>query len=254
MSDLLSTWKQIIFNPKDGYKNITEETKIFVPIIVVLVILIVSISVSLPIITSKTFLKASIDIQIAKMEKKGTTLSEQQLDAMNKYSNSKISKIIAVAGSYVGGIVVYLLIFVIGAFVLLILSRIFRCKDISYRLILRIIVFTAIITTVQGLIKILIVYFSDWQTAVKTARTIGDLKNALAANLSAAAFFDPKSMNRVLFYIIDYFTDIFNIIYFVFIFYGLSIAGKIKENRALVITIVYAVLASLPGFGKILLT
>ncbi|NOY07830.1 MAG: hypothetical protein GXP33_03195 [Spirochaetes bacterium] len=252
MSNLLSTWKRIIFNPKDGYKSITEETKIFMPVVIILIISIVSISIMLPIITSKTYLKASIGIQIHKMEKKGTTLNEQQLESMNKYSNSKISKIIAIAGSYLGGIVGYLLIFVIGAFVLLILSRIFRCKDISYRLILRIIVFTAIITAVQGLIKIVIVYFSDWQAALKTARTMSDLKNALAANLSAAAFFDPKSMNRVLFYLIDYFTDIFNIIYFVFIFYGLSAAGKIKENSALAITIVYAVLASLPGFGAIL--
>ena len=252
MSDLLSTWKGIIINPKDGYKEITEKTKIFMPIVIILIISIVSLSIMFPITTSKTYLKPSIGIRIHKMEKKGKAVNDKQLDAMNKYSNSNISKIIVVAGSYIGGIVVYLLTFVIGAFVLLILSRIFGCKDISYKLILRIIVFTAIITAVQGLVKILIVYFSDWQAAVKAARTIGDLKNALAANLSAAAFFNPRSMNRVLFYIIDYFTDIFNIIYFVFIFYGLSIAGKTKESRAIIITIIYAVLVSMPGFGTLL--
>jgi len=250
MAGLVKTWKNILFSPKEGFREIDENTRIFVPIVIVLAISLIAVSFMIPIITSHVYLQKGVNIQLEKM---GKNVSSGAVEQANKSVESNFTKIITIAGAYIGSIASYLLIFYAGALVLLLLVKIFKGGNVSYKLLLRIVIFAAIITSFQGLIKVLIVYFSDWQNAVAAATTAGGLKNAVQSSLSLAVFLDPKSTGKLLFFIVDYFTDIFNIIYFVFIYYGLVSAGKIIENKSAGITIVYALFAALPGFVPVLL-
>ena len=245
MAQLARTWKNVLFNPKDGFKEIDENTKIFVPIIIVLVISLIAVSFMIPIITSRIYLQKSVDIQLAKMRKSALPAA---VERANKSVESKTTKIIAISGAYIGSIATYLLIFYAGALVLLLLVKIFKGGNVSYKLLLRIVIFAALITDFQGLIRVLIVYFSDWQSAVAASTTTGDLKSAVQSPLSLAVFLDPRTAGKVLYFIVDYFTDIFNIIYFILIYNGLVSAGKITKNKSIGITVVYALFAALPGF------
>ena len=250
MAQLARTWKNVLFNPKDGFKEINENTRIFVPIIIVLVISLIAVSIMIPIITSRIYLQKSVAIQLAKMGKNAATSAVEQA---NKSVESKTTKIIAISGAYIGSIVTYLLIFYAGALVLFLLVKIFKGGNVSYKLLLRIVIFAALITAFQGLIKVLIVYFSDWQSAVAASTTMSDLKSAIQAPLSLAVFLDSQTAGKVLYFIVDYFTDIFTIIYFVFIHYGLVSAGRITKDKSIGITIVYALFSALPGFIPALL-
>ncbi|RKX80720.1 MAG: hypothetical protein DRP57_12690, partial [Spirochaetes bacterium] len=122
MAQLARTWKNVLFNPKDGFKEINENTRIFVPIIIVLVISLIAVSIMIPIITSRIYLQKSVAIQLAKMGKNAATSAVEQA---NKSVESKTTKIIAISGAYIGSIVTYLLIFYAGALVLFLLVKIF---------------------------------------------------------------------------------------------------------------------------------
>lgn len=249
MAGLVKTWKNILFSPKEGFKGIDENTKLVAPIVIVLVVSLIAVSFMIPIITSHVYLQKSVSIQLQKL---GKSASKAALEQANKSVESGITKIIAIAGAYIGSIATYLLIFYAGALVLWLLVIIFKGGGVSYKLLLRIVIFSALITSFQGLINVLIVYFSDWKSAVEAAATTSDLKNAIQSSLSLAVFLDPKTAGKLFYSFVDYFTNIFNIIYYIFIYYGLVSAGKIKENKSVSITVLYALLAALPGFISVI--
>ncbi len=240
----LLIWKKILASPSEGFRDVNENTKVFVPIVFILILALVAVSFVVPITTSKVYLDKSISLQLAKMKAKGMNISMEQA---RRGAESGVTRTITIVSAYAGSIIVYLVTFYVGAFVLWLLVKIFRGGEISYKLLFRIVVFSAIVTVVGGVVSGLIVYFSDWKGAVASATNVMELGDAVKTNLSIAAFFNRTALGKFPFYLIDYFTNIFNILYFVLVYYGLVAAGKIRSNRALGIVITFGIVSAVPG-------
>ncbi len=241
----LLIWKKIVTSPSEGFSDVDENTKILIPIVVLLVIALIGVSFVVPITTSKVYLDKSLSIQLAKMKAKGMDISIEQA---RKGAESSLTRTISIVSAYAGSIIVYLIMFYLGALVLWLLVKIFRGGEASYKLLLRVVIFSTIVTVIGGVVSGLIVYFSDWKSAVTSATSMGELGDAVKANLSLAVFFDRATLGKFPFYFIDYFSNIFNILYFVLIYYGLVFAGKVESKRAISVVVVFGILSAVPGF------
>ncbi len=241
----LLVWKKILTSPSEGFKDVDENTKVFIPIVLVLIIALIAVSFVVPITTSKVYMEKSISLQLAKMKAKGMSVSMEQA---RKGAESGVTKTITVISAYAGSVIMYLVMFYLGAFVLWLLVKIFKGGEVSYKLLFRVVVFSTIVTVIGGVVNGLIVYFSDWRSAVASATSISELGDAIKANLSLAAFFSRATLGKVLFYLVDYVTNIFNILYFVLIYFGLAVAGRVESKKAVGIAIVFGIISAIPGF------
>ncbi len=249
MFESLLVWKKIMVSPSEGFREVDENTKVFIPIILLLIVALIAVSFVVPITTSKVYIEKSLSLQLTKMKAKGMNISMEQA---RKGAESGVTKTITLVSAYAGNVIVYLITFYLGAFVLWLLVKIFKAGEVSYKLLFRVVVFSAIVTVIGGLINGLIVYFSDWRAAVASATNVSELGDAVKADLSLAAFFDRTTLGKIPFYLLDYVTSIFNILYFVLIYYGLVFAGKVKSEKAVSITVIFGILSSIPGFVSIM--
>ena len=235
-------WKEIIPSPVKGFSTVTGKTKIAVPLLVVILIAAAGSFILLPVITSDSYSKALVRVQTSILAERGTEMSAEQTEQLNEQLSSgsmrKVNSITTIGGA----IFVYVLMIFFSVLILKLICIIFREKP-EFRLLLRIIIFIAIFSAVQMLLKNLITAVSDYNRILSRVQTSEDLQWALNSPVSLAVLFSPSSLNNTLYTLIDTVTDIFNWLYYGYLYAALRGAAELKSSRALAVTLVFAALS-----------
>jgi hypothetical protein len=240
MKNSISLWGQIIPSPIKGFSNVNKETGVALPLIVVLLLVLASSMLLIPILSSDAYTDAMVRAQINSMQEKGTELSTEQIELMSQQFTSGNVKTITLLTSIIGGVFGYVLMLVVSVFLLKLFTVIAKEK-ISLKLLLRILVFVAIISVLQMLIKNFITVFTDYERILSRVQNTSDLQYALSSPVSLAAIFTPGKISTSLYFLIDAITDIFNWLYYGYLFAGLKAAAGLSTSKALKITIISAI-------------
>lgn len=251
MPSSLRIWWQILQNPFTGYGQIGKDTRIAWPLACLLLLVAVSTSLMLPITSSQTYLAAALRMQTRTLESQGIDMGGEQGKALEKQLASPVMRTFTVVAAYLGGFVSFTATILLLALLMKAFTSAMKVS-LPYKQLVAIFAFTGLVTAVQGLLKSGIVLASDWQGALRGAQTTADLKEALVSPLSLALLVPYASLGKVGYALLDTATDIFNWIYFTFLYAGMKGAG-LDKGRAFAVTLLTAVLFIAVGAGFSLL-
>ena len=110
----------------------------------------------------------------------------------------------------------------------------------KFSLILKILIFISIISLVQSLIKSGITLSGDWARILNRVNDTTGLKLALSAPVSLAALFSIETLGSTGYFLMDALTDIFNWIYYIFLYAGLKVSAGLTKKHALKVTVITA--------------
>ena len=241
-------WKNIISSPFEGFAQVNDETKWFLPLIAILILIFLSIALTIPIMQSDEYIGALVRATVSQQTEKGVEMSLEQQTAMSEQLNSPIIKKITIASALGGGIITFVIIMLLTALFIKLLSAIFKNK-VKFLLIFKILIFISIISIVQSLVKSGITLSGDWTRILNKVTDMAGLKQALSASVSLAALFSVDKIGSNGYFLLDTLTDIFNWIYYIFLYIGLQVSAGLTKNHALKVTVISAVVFILIGFA-----
>ena len=105
MKNTLILWKEIISNPFSGYKKLGDDTKLFLPFLVIIILFLASLAMMIPMQSSDVYSDALVRVQQAAMAERGTEMSAEQLDAMSRQMRSPMVRNITTASTLVIGLI-----------------------------------------------------------------------------------------------------------------------------------------------------
>ncbi len=240
-------WKEIIINPFNGYKGLDDNTKIGIPLVSIIFLFLISTFLLVPIMKSDSYFEAITRVQITNMAEHGNELSTERQNEMAEQFKSPLVRNMTVVMPFVTGLLLFLLYTLFVTFILKFIISAIKKERIKFSLILKIILFTSIIYMIQIILKNSITITGDWLRALKRANDTSSLQMALQTPISLAALLDPGKTGKIIYFLIDFLTDIFNWLYYVFLYAGLKVAVKLEKKQALLMTVIIAVISLLIG-------
>jgi hypothetical protein len=246
MVNFIKNWKNIISNPFEGFSEINNETKWFLPLLTIIILLLISTSLLIPIMQSDEYIGALVRATTSQQAEKGVEMSTEAQEAMAKQLNSPMIKNITIASALGGGTITFIVILILNSLLIMLLSAILKNK-IKFSLIFKIMIFISIISIVQSLIKSGITLSGDYARILSRVNDTTGLKLALAAPVSLAALFSVETLGSTGYFLLDAVTDIFNWIYYIFLYAGLKISAGLQKKHALMVTIITAVIFIIIG-------
>ena len=246
MKKTMTIWTGIFSSPSKGFTAVNEKSPLLLPLLIILILSIAAASLLIPILSSDAYTDAVVRSQINNMAEKGTEMSAEQIEAMTNSLQSGNVKKITIISSTAGAAIGYFLMLVVSLLIAKLITVIFKEKT-SFKLLFRMLVYLAIITIIQMLIKNCITLITDYTRILSRVQSISDLQYALTSPLSLAVLFSPTKMNGTLYYLIDGMTDIFNWLYYIYFYFGLRYAATIEKRKSIVITILFALLSIAVG-------
>ena len=233
-------WKNIISNPFEGFSELSDETKWFLPLLALLILLLVSIALIIPLMQSEEYTSALVRATVSGQAEKGTEMSTGQQTAMSEKLSSPMMKKITIASALGGGVLTFVIIMLINTLLIKLLAAIMKEK-IKFSLIFKILIFISIISIVQSLIKSGITLSGNWAGILNRVNDTTGLKLALSAPVSLAALFSADTLGSTGYFLLDILTDIFNWIYYIFLYAGLKVSAGLTKIHALTVTVISAV-------------
>lgn len=243
MKETFILWKDIISNPFEGFGKLKEGTRLLPPLLVIIVLFLLSLVLMIPMQSSDVYSDAVVRIQTAVMADQGNEMSTEQQDAMAERMKSPMIRNITILSTFVGGLFSFMAIILLLALFMKFLSGGLKKESVKFSLLLKMILFASIVSVVQSMLKMGLTISGDWQRALSRVNSAAELQFALQSPVSLAAFFDPAQMGRQVYFLLDYVTDIFNWIYYVFIYAGLKAAVGLEKKSALIVTITVVVIS-----------
>lgn len=249
----IALWKDIILSPSEGFPRLNEKPKALLPLLVILVLALLSSMMTLPLIRSEAYTQALVQAQMSTMAEKGQSMSDEQARDMAEQLRSPQIKTITTVSAVAGGTIGFIVILLAGMLILklcLVITKTPAAMGVLFRLVL----YLALITCVQLLLKNLITVTGDWARDLRMVQSNADLQMALQSPISLAALFSADKIGRIPYLLIDTLTDIFNYIYYVYLYFGLRYALKAPHGSALTVTVIYALFSIGVGLAFLLVT
>ena len=242
----IKIWKDIISNPFEGFSEVRDDTKWFLPLLMLLILVLISTVLIVPLMQSDEYIGALVRATTSQQAEKGTEMSAEAQAAMADQLSSPMMKKITIASALGGGVITFVIIMLINALVIKLLAAIMKEKT-KFSLIFKILIFVSIISIVQSLIKSGITLSGDWARILNRVNDTDGLKFALSAPVSLAALFSVDTLGSTGYFLMDALTDIFNWIYYIFLYAGLKVSAGLTKKHALMVTIISAVVFILIG-------
>lgn len=247
MKNTFILWKNIIANPFDGFRDLKESTKLFPALLVIIVLFLFSMILLIPIMSSPAYGDAVARVQSTVMAQRGTEMSAEQQAAMAEQLKSPVVRNITIVSAVAGGLISYMAVLLVMTLVLMLVIGAVRKEKIRFSLVLKLLLFTAIVSMVQSLVKMGITLSGDWLRVLSRVTDTPSLQAALNSPVSLAALMDVSAVGRQVYYLVDYITDVFNWVYYIFLYAGLKAVAGLEKKKALLITVIIAVISILIG-------
>ncbi|MBI9099311.1 MAG: YIP1 family protein [Spirochaetaceae bacterium] len=240
MKNVFVLWKDIIVNPFEGYKGVNESTKILLPLLSIIVLFLISISMIVPIMLSDAYGDAVVRVQISTMAERGNEMSAEQQAAVAEQIKSPMVRNITIVSAYAGGLITFFLVTLLVTLILKIVISSVKKETVNFSLVFKIIIFASIVAMIQSILKMGITLSGDWERTLSRVNDTAALQQALQSPVSLAALADPGAVSNSVYMLIDSFSDIFNWIYYIFLYAGLRVVTQLEKKPALIIIIALA--------------
>ncbi|MDC7226923.1 MAG: YIP1 family protein [Spirochaetales bacterium] len=234
-------WTRLFISPTEGFSDLTPQTPIILPVLSIVVLVLAGMLMLMPIIGSETYTEALGRVQINTLAERGTEMSAEQLEVMQEQLHSGRMRTFTMLSSTVGGAFTFFLMLLVNTLFLLILTRIFGSKP-SFKHLFKILVFLAAVSSIQAIIKNGITLMSDYERLLSRVQYAKDMQWAITSPVSLAVLFAPGKLSILLYTLIDSITDIFNWIYFIYLYFAMRFSLSLPGNKAIGITILAAAL------------
>lgn len=225
MKETLQIWGRIFTSPSEGYRRITPQTKIGVPLLIVLLLSVASGALMIPVISSDAYLEASSRGSLEVIESRLGTLTEADREMMAAQTSSPLARNINIISALLGPPIMLMLTLLAGALVLWVASLIFK-PAFAYWIAFRLLIFTSVVLILQGAVQAGILLLSDFTARFNSVTTMRGLSAAANTALNAAIFIPDGALPDWLLVAVGYVTDVFHIIFFVLLFFGVRAAQK----------------------------
>lgn len=246
MSETLVLWKDIISSPREGFGRLENKTKIILPLLILFVLLAGSGLLQIPLVTSEVYSRAMIKIGAAQAEKMGVEMTDEMLEAIEKQQSSPLQRTIVMVSIIVVPIITLLLVMLLETLFLLVACKILKA-EITFQLLFKMLIFISLFRVLGTLLNYVFLFLSDWKSALAAVTTTVEYQDALVSEFSLAAFLDRQALGNQLFFAIDYLTNIFMILYYVFCALGLKTVAKISLKQSVIVIIILAVVSMFLG-------
>ncbi len=235
----ITIWKNIISNPFEGFSEVNDKTKWFLPLILILILLLISTALIIPLMQSDEYTGALVRSTISQQAEKGVEMSAEAQAAMTEELSSPTLQKITIASALISSPLIFVVIMLLNSLLIKIIAAFFKEK-IIFSLIFKILIFVSIISIVQSLIKSGITLSGDWARILNRVNDTTGLKLALSAPVSLAALFSVKTLGSTGYFLLDALTDIFNWIHYIFLYAGLKVSADLTKKHALLVTVITA--------------
>ena len=235
----IKIWKNIVSNPFEGFSEVKDETKWFLPLLILLILILISTALIIPLMQSDEYIGALVRATISQQAEKGVEMSAEAQTDMAEQLSSPMIKNITIASALGGGVITFIVIMLINTLLIKLFAAIMKEKT-NFSLIFKILIFISIISIVQSLIKSGITLSGDWARILNRVNDTTGLKLALSAPVSLAALFSVETLGPTGYFMMDALTDIFNWIYYIFLYAGLKVSAGLTKKHALKVTIITA--------------
>ena len=111
----LKIWKNIISNPFEGFSEIKDETKWFLPLISIIILVLISTALIIPLMQSDEYIGALVRATVSQQAEKGVEMSVEAQTAMADQLSSPMIKNITIASALGGGAVTFVVIMILSA-------------------------------------------------------------------------------------------------------------------------------------------
>jgi len=244
--NFIKVWKNILLNPFESFSEVNDDTKWFLPLVLILFLILISTSLLIPLMQSDEYVDALVRITTRQQVEKGIEMSAETQSAIKEQLESPLMKKITIASAMGGSIVVFIVIMLLNVLLIKILAAILKNK-VKFSLIFKILIFASIIGIIQSLIKSGIALSGDWTGILNRVNDTIGLKLALSAPVSLVVFFSAGTLGSTGYFLLDVLTDIFNWIYYIFLYAGLKNSAGLTKKHALIVTIISALVFILIG-------
>ena len=189
MKKTMKLWSEVLTSPSRGFSSFDEKTPLAIAIICVLVLVFISTAIIIPIINSGAYSEAVVRIQINTMKDRGTEMTAEQIEMMRESLTTGPAKKISLISSLAGGVIGYAVMLLITTLLLKVLLSIFKEKR-GFKLVLKLMVYIALITAVQMLLKNVITVLTDYERVLSRVQYTKELQYALtfSGQLSSIIF------------------------------------------------------------------
>jgi hypothetical protein len=253
MKKSVALWPEIVMNPSTGFAQVGKETKIALPVILLLISILVTIALMLPMMLSDPYAEALARVQLSVLAERGTQLSEEQSAAMAQQLRSPAVRGITVASALVVGTITYVLMLLFSTLVLKIVAAAAKQEEAGFGVLFKVMVYSGVFGVVQRLAKDVVIMTGNWERALRKVGDTDGLKEVLQAPLSAAMFFDHETLGDAGFYVLDAVTDPFNWLTFIFVYFGVRYAAEMTKGSAFAAVVLSAAVYVGVGLGMSML-
>lgn len=235
------TWKQVLFDPFNGFREISADTKVGVPTLVCAIIAMGIAALLIPVMTHPAYVDASLRVQMEVLEEAmGQELSEAQISQLEERLSSPGMRTWTIVSTVVGsGIAVIIGLLLIA--VLVWLGARLGGRPVRFRHAYAVGVFAYPVRLLGSLLTEILVVSADPYTLFQNVRTFADLTYALEPPLSLAAVLTPSEVGHVVYALVNAATDIFFILYLVLLYAGLVASIGVPKRKAVPVVVLFYV-------------
>ncbi|MBN1524070.1 MAG: hypothetical protein JW904_06305 [Spirochaetales bacterium] len=218
MHEALDIWKKLFTRPVSGFSHITINTRMGIPILIILVLTIISAIPLIPVMSSETHIAAQLKFSKGILDSLG--LPEDNISPQVIGTQNPFTLFLYTISTFTGEIF-YMAIKILSGVLPLFIVGLFLKQKIFIKHYITLFIFIAVIFVVDAFVKNIFILLSDYTTAFQNAKTLEDIGMATTAQTSITVFMDIKTMGILTYLTLDYFTDIFHIIFWVYIFFAI---------------------------------
>ncbi|ADN02872.1 YIP1 family protein [Spirochaeta thermophila] len=234
------TWKQVLFDPFNGFKDVSVGTKVGMPTLMCALLAMVITALLVPVMTHPAYQEALVRMQVQTLEAMGQELSEAQVSQMEQQLSSPGIRTWSIVSSVVGsGISVVVGLLLVG--VLVWVGARVGGVAVRFRHAYAVGVFAYPVLLLGSLIREILVVSADPYALFRNVRTSLDLGYALQPPLSLAAVLTPSDLGHVGYALVNAATDIFSILYLVLLYAGLVSSVGVPRRKAVLVTVLFYV-------------
>ncbi len=220
MKETFDIWKKILTKPSSGYKEIHATTNLLRPLLLVAAVTMIAGLLMVPVVMGNPYAGAHTRASLDAMQKLGQ-LSDP--GAREKWSAQLAAPEMRTINAVTAVLVppLNLVLILIGGSILLWFVCLAVRNRLSLGVLLRLLTFTWLIPALGGVLQVFLVMIADQAALFGKVRTFLDLTLVQITPFSLAILFPQGSVSLLVILIIDFLTNIVNVIFYVLLFLGI---------------------------------
>ncbi|MEM5948291.1 YIP1 family protein [Spirochaetia bacterium 38H-sp] len=233
---MIRLWKEIIFSPFDGFAKLDKSVPVWKAFFLIMVFASLVGAMLIPVITSQEYRELVYKLSVVQMQKMGQSMSNEQLDMFKENFNSSQFVVSTVISTVLSMGIMTGIGCLLSAFMLWLISLVFKTGE-GFKRALAVSVYAYPVYILGMAVKNLLVLASDYKSLLLQVRTNMELGFLLSPPFSLASFLSPSSVSVSFYNILNTATDVFFLLFVLFLYAAFLKVYGMEKNKALTASI-----------------